>query len=92
MLKEININILGLNNLNINIDNNNKEIKFNYEIISKLINMIVLWKYDYGRDNEFDSEEFIIELITDNENIIYKGKGNYPENYDDFKSLLGELV
>ena len=54
--------------------------------------MIVLWKYDYGRDNEFDSEEFIIELTTDNENIIYKGKGNYPENYDDFKSLLGELV
>ena len=45
-----------------------------------------------GRDNEFDSEEFIIELTTDNENIIYKGKGNYRENYDDFKSLLGELV
>lgn len=99
MLKEININILGLNNLNINIDilnnkikNNNKEIKFNYKIISKLINMIILWKYDYGRDNKFDSEEFIIELITDNENIIYKGKGNYPENYSDFKALLGELA
>jgi len=54
--------------------------------------MIILWKYDYGRDNKFDSEEFIIELITDNENIIYKGKGNYPENYSDFKALLGELV
>ena len=44
MLKEININILGLNNLNINIDILNKKLK------------IIIKKLNYMNNNEINSK------------------------------------
>lgn len=99
MLKKIFISILGLENINISIDienesilSNNNLVKYDKSLVESIINMVVLWKYDYGEDASIDSEKFMVELITDKERIVYKGKGIFPDNYQLFKEILGELL
>ena len=49
-----------------------------------------LWKKEYGALNGIDQEEFKITIISDVEETIH-GKGVFPNNYQEFMELLGEL-
>ncbi len=65
--------------------------QINPETINDIIKMISAWKQEYKSDKIIDGEEFYIEVITDRNTTTLHGKGSYPNNYADFKSLLGEL-
>ena len=58
------------------------------EFLDNLIRTIRLWKNEYGYDTHIDEEEFTVIV---NENERFHGKGVYPDNYETFKELLGEL-
>ncbi len=59
--------------------------------ISDIIKMINTWNQEYKSNNVIDGEEFYIEVITDKNTTTLHGKGSYPSNYADFKTLLDEL-
>lgn len=63
------------------IDNNWKD---------ELIRTIRTWKEEYGYDNNIDSEEFTITIISDRKEKIH-GKGIFPNNYHRLIELLGEI-
>ncbi len=72
--------------------NNQKKYNIETKEIDKILNIIILWKYDYGYSNTIDAEEFYIK-VTDNNNeeTIYQGKGNFPNNYNELKNILESI-
>jgi len=61
------------------------------ETINNIIRMISTWKEEYKSDSIIDGEEFYIEIITDIDTTTLHGKGSYPSNYANFKTLIGAL-
>ena len=70
---------------------NNKKYEVNDEFLEKIKNIILPWKREYGTSNIIDDEEFTVKIISNNEEIIYHGKGYYPFNYQELKDVIGEL-
>ena len=99
MVQEISINIkrgwIETIKANIEFDKkicivNKEEYEVNDNFLDELLDTIYLWKNEYGYDNDFDSEEFNIEVKTDKGKELFHGKGNYPSNYEYLKELLGD--
>lgn len=70
---------------------NGKVIEVTDDYVDRLLQIIKYWKNEYGNDNKIDSIEFTITLYEDNNEEKYHGKGIFPDNYNEFKELLGEL-
>ena len=70
---------------------NDKKIMINDITESRLLRIIRTWKNNYGNSNNIDAEEFLITVISNNVIEIIKGKGNYPNNYDELLEFLGDL-
>lgn len=70
---------------------NDKKYKISDEFLEKIKNIILPWKREYGSSNIIDDEEFTVKIVSNNEEIIYHGKGYYPFNYQELKDMLGEL-
>lgn len=68
--------------------NNSKRI--DKEIIDKLLSIMCLWKNEYG-EKGIDYEEFIVKIYSENSIEQYHGKGVYPDNYEEFIKIVGEL-
>ena len=67
---------------------NESKREFSDEFLDNLIRTIRLWNNEYGNSIRIDDEEFTVIV---NENEKFHGKGIFPDNYDTFKKLLGEL-
>ncbi len=65
--------------------------KITREKIGNIIKMISTWNQEYKSDRIIDGEEFYIEVTTDKDTTTLHGKGSYPSNYANFKTLIGEL-
>lgn len=70
---------------------NGKRYIINEEFISRLENILVTWKSEYGNSNKIDTEEFLIRIKTTNSLDKIHGKGIFPDNYEQLLNLLGEL-
>lgn len=70
---------------------NNKKYSINEEFKELLLRDICYWENEYGYDDNIDSEEFTIKVITQNGEEKYHGKGRFPYNYTHLKELLGTL-
>lgn len=70
------------------INNTNYSVSDTY--LDNLLDTIYLWKNEYGEDDKLDSEEFTVNVKTENEIEKFHGKGIFPENYYYFKELLGD--
>lgn len=95
-IKMIEITISSINkNIEIVIDYNkllvNNTKKIDLKLIEQLLNIICLWKDEYGYSNKIDAEEFIVKVFTDTKVDTFHGKGIYPSNYESFLDLVGEL-
>ena len=67
-------------------------VNISKEFLDNLVSTIRSWKNEYGSDSKIDSEEFTV-IVTSNDKTIDKfhGKGIYPDNYNYFTELLGEI-
>lgn len=70
---------------------NNEQYPINKEIISKLLNILATWKYEYGKNNEIDAEEFKVVVKSKDGATVYHGKGIFPNNYNEFLEVLGGI-
>jgi len=68
------------------IDNRMDLIK--QDKIDDLIRIIRLWKNEYNGSEIIDGESFLIKINTGDMIEIIKGRGNYPDNYDNFKEWV----
>ncbi len=97
MITKINILIMNtatqkyiIDTINNTITKNGTTKKILPEIINDIIRMISVWDREYYSNKVIDGEEFYIEIVSDKITTIH-GKGSYPSNYADFKTLLGAL-
>lgn len=89
----------GINiKLNLLISVENKNCYFNdiqYDItnekIDKLLDILSTWKYEYGSSNIIDAQEFKVIVKTNNGVTNYHGNGIYPNNYNEFLDVLGDI-
>lgn len=71
---------------------NDKKYIIDKERIKEILDILCTWKYEYGNnDNTIDSEEFTINVYSNNEKTKYHGKGAYPYNYSKFLNILGGI-
>jgi len=97
-VNKIEISLTGLKEMYAIIDLNSKAITINnksfliseYEI-DNLFRIIRLWNKEYINNQIIDSEEFNIKIYSNDKIDTIKGKGNYPNNYNEFKNWLGEV-
>ncbi len=64
--------------------------KIDKEYITKILNIICLWKNEYN-DNLIDGEKYEIKIYTSKGIDIYKGVRSDQIGYDEFIKLVGEL-
>ena len=96
-LIEININNPFNNDL-ITIDYYNKKVTINnqsYNVklgyLNYIIHTLTYWKNEYGTKKGIDIEEFTIKVYDSNKKITtFHGKGVYPSNYQEFKTIIKE--
>lgn len=62
-----------------------------FEFKEKLFDIIFCWDKNMVIPNITDAQEYKIYISDYNEHLTLVGKGKYPENYDDFISLLKEV-
>ena len=70
---------------------NNHKYEVDDDYMNKILDVICLWKEEYGYDNKIDTEEFNITIITSNSKNTIHGKGYYPSNYKMLKDMLEEI-
>lgn len=70
---------------------NNNKYKISELYLNNLLQIIYLWKNEYGNDNIIDSEEFLIKIETKDNVETFHGKGIFPYNYQELKELLGDI-
>lgn len=70
---------------------NDKKISIDETYTKRILQEIYTWKNEYGKNSGIDSEEFTITIITEEGKEVFHGKGVYPNNYESFIELLGEL-
>ena len=69
---------------------NQKKYQISNQLINKILDIIVTWKYEYGYSNTLDAEEFTV-TINSTKAITYHGKGIFPENYNELLSVIGGI-
>ena len=67
---------------------NDKKWEVSEEWLNSLINIITLWDREYGSSPIIDIEEFEVRVLSNQEETIFHGKGNYPTSYPSFLKLL----
>ena len=93
----------GICLLKINIDNENKffyngiskvinnEVVFEY--LKNLFNIIDGWKNEYIEISVIDGDSWKLAISYKNGNIVeYKGRSNYPSNFEAFERLNEKLI
>lgn len=70
---------------------NNDCYSISEELITKMLDILATWKYEYGSDNSIDKEEFKVIVYSNSKKTIYHGKGIYPFNYHELLEILGGL-
>lgn len=96
-IKMYKLEVLNLKETLINILFNKRDIKQNIltenkmnEKIYKILNMIDFWENEYINNNVLDGFEAKISIIyDDNTSRVIICKNNAPNNFSDFKNLLG---
>ncbi len=73
---------------------NDKKRSISNEKIDEILTILSTWKYEYGfsSENIIDSEEFNIEVYSENKKTNYHGKGEYPINYEELKGILRGVI
>lgn len=93
----------GICLLKINIDDENKifyngiskvindEVVFEY--LKKLFNIIDGWKNEYIEISLIDGDSWKLSISYKNGNTVeYKGRSNYPSNFEAFERLNEKLI
>ena len=70
---------------------NNKKYRIEDKTIEKLLEILTLWKYEYGSSSNIDEEEFRIIVREENKETIYHGKGIFPSSYPLFLDIVRGL-
>ena len=71
---------------------NGKVISISNDKINELLDIISFWDESYP-GFKLDSEKFVVRLISDNKIIRqHQGNGMYPENYNEFKIWISDIV
>ncbi|MBP5678246.1 MAG: hypothetical protein J6X28_00260 [Bacilli bacterium] len=70
---------------------NKNHYKVTEEWIQELLNIIYLWKKEYGSDSKIDSEEFQVVVKAEDGITKFHGKGIFPHNYEMLKELLEDV-
>lgn len=70
---------------------NEKKVSITEQDINKVLDIIFLWKKDYGTKPGIDLEEYHITITSNNEETKYHGKGYYPNTYKELKNIVGDL-
>ncbi len=65
------------------------DIKPSFE---KLIQIFSSWGNNYSELSFLDAENFKVEIIDGENSKKFLGSGDYPENYQDFKNGVLEIV
>lgn len=60
--------------------------------IKKFINIFSSWNGDYNNPMCCDIEDFDVTVFDGKKSKSITGCGNFPENYDEFKKLLKEII
>ena len=94
---EININNIW-NNKNIVIDIKRNLViidgvskKISDDKIDEFFRIVRTWKNKYTKNNIIDSEKFTIRIISNHNEEIISGSGNYPNNYLELNSWVDEI-
>ena len=61
------------------------------EFMDKLLDIVVFWDEDMTVQNIIDAESYLVEIENENKKIVFKGCGRYPENYEMFIKLIGNI-
>lgn len=81
---------VGIKEKQIFVNEQRKEITI--DKINELFNIIKEWKDSYY-GGVLDAEKFSIKLISNNQIVKeYSGNGNYPNNYNEFKSWISDII
>ncbi len=70
---------------------NDRKYTITEEFTNEVVRTISIWKNEYGKDNNIDSEEFFVLVNAPDGQTKFHGKGIYPHNYDYLKKLFGDL-
>lgn len=70
---------------------NDKKYSVDELFLKKLKDILYTFKNEYGTSGQIDAEEFTIKVYSQGVEDIYHGKGVFPANYAEFKSLLGDI-
>ena len=70
---------------------NDKKYEVTDSFLDELKNTILYWKKEYGSNNIIDAEEFTVIVYSNDGEDKFHGKGIYPNNYEIFKRLLGDI-
>ena len=60
--------------------------------VQKFVQIFSSWSENYNEPLVFDMENFKVEVVENNKSKQICGCGNYPKNYHEFKSLIGEII
>lgn len=88
--KIINLYLNGEKNL---VNYNGKMLNKNLDKeIASLLTIFSKWENNYSCPFVLDSEHFEIEMINNCNKQKFVGNGAYPNNYKEFKQLIGEII
>lgn len=71
---------------------NNKKYNITDIQIENILKLLTTWKYEYGCMPIIDAEEFNVIVYSNDGKTTYHGKGIYPYNYSEFKSIIGDVT
>ncbi len=57
----------------------------------KAVNLLD-WKYKYEEPNVCDGTGWSVEIFREDRNLVKSGSNAFPEEWDDFCSIIGEVV
>lgn len=60
--------------------------------IKKFIEIFSSWKDNYTIPRIFDIEDFNVTVKENGKSKTISGCGNFPDNYSEFKELIGEII
>lgn len=80
-----NLTYIDVNKMMINYDK-----PIDKKVLKKLLDIICLWNNEYGV-NGIDTEEFNVKIYSDKGLEQFHGKGVYPDNYEEFIKIVGEI-
>lgn len=70
---------------------NSEKYSFNKEKINDILNILSLWKKEYGIKEGLDLEEFTITIKTKTNIKKIHGKGVYPNNYKQLLDIISKI-